>query len=382
MARSIEPLLDFFLREKGEPVQINNMQQLALIRDADNNIQSTDEKMIRTATWLQTGDFIDYRNDRYLITSEIDRNEHSYRGRMRKCNFKIAFNFQGNVKWFDAIVEGKTFSIHDGKVISIPEGNINVYLQDSTDTRDIVLSQRFYNTHQPFKVVGIDRTVKGIIQLNCTLDLKLTDDDVDNNIAERWKYEIAHNYELTIDNGTAANVLTHDTFQLKCTVTDNGSPLPHAPITFTSSDPNVISVDHQGMVTGLQIGQATITAKLTYQPTVQATIQITAVETLTHNYSISITGNSTIRIGQSISYACHIYDKSNEVFDQPVQWSVRNQDDSTPIMATIAASTENSITIRAGTPSSYTNKYIVLSAALSSDSTVTIEKTVQLKSLF
>jgi hypothetical protein len=383
MTRSIETMMDFFLREKGELIHINGAQQTALIRDAVDKIQSGDEKIIRAAVPLHTGDFIDYRDERYLITSEIDHNEQSYRSRIRKCNYSIAFNWNGNVKWFDAIVEGKSFSVDTGSVISFPDGKIQVYLQDNADTRAITLSQRFYNTHQPFKVEGIDRTINGIIKLSCILVfISTSDDDVENNIADRWKYEIPHTYALTIDNGTEANVLINDILLLNCTVTDDGSPIANPMITFSSSDPNMVSVDNQGKVMGIQAGQATITAKLTYYPAVQATIQITTVETMTHTYTISITGNPTIKVGQSASYVSQIYDNGTEVFDQSVQWSLRNQDNSTPIMGSITASTGNSVTVKAGSGSSYYNKYIVLSATLTSDPTITIEKTIQLKSLF
>jgi hypothetical protein len=369
MARSIETMMDFFLREKGEHIHIKGVQQLALIRDAVDKIQATDEKIIRAAIPIHTGDLIDYRNERYLITSEIDQNEQSYRGRIRKCNYSIAFNFSGNVKWFDAIVEGKSFSVDAGKMLSIPEGAIYVYFQDNTDTRAIKLNQRFYNTHQPFKVEGIDRTVKGIIKLSCVLvSISTSDDDVENNIAERWKYEVTHTYAINIDNGTTANVLMNDILQLNVTATDNGSLIVNPAVTFTSSNPNVVSVDNRGKVMGIEAGQSTITAKLTYHPTVQATVQITTVETLTHTYTISITGNPTIRIGQN-AYVSHTYDNGAEVFDQSVQWSLRNQDHSTPIMGSITASTGNS-------------KYIVLTATLTNDPTVTVEKTIQLKSLF
>jgi hypothetical protein len=163
--------------------------------------------------------------------------------------------------------------------------------------------------------------------------------------------------------------------------TDNGNANVNPAITFISSDPNVVCVDNKGKVMGIEAGQATITAKLTFHPTVQDTIQITTVETLTHNYSITITGNSSIKLNQSASYVAAIFDNGAEVYDQSVQWSLRNQDNSTLIMGSITASTGNSATVKAGNNTAYINKYIVLSATLSSDPTVITGKTIQLKSL-
>ncbi|MGX1572867.1 Ig-like domain-containing protein, partial [Paenibacillus terrae] len=351
--------------------------------DATNTIQMTDEKIIRAATPLHTGDSVDYRYERYLITSQVDRNEKSCRGRMRKCNQRLALNWNGQVKWFDAVVEARTFSTQTGKVISMPEGNILVSLQDNADARDITLSQRFYITHQSFKIVGIDRTLNGIIQLSCLMDsINTAYDDVEHNIADRWKYEIAHTYALHINQGTIAHVLLNETLSLKVTATDNGNEMVNPAITFTSSDPNVVSVDQQGQVMGIALGQASITAKLTYHPTVRSTIEMRVVETGTHIYSIAIIGNSILKTGQSASYVSHIYDHGTEVFDQAVEWSLRNQDDSTPIIGSITASTGNSVTVKAGSSSGANNKALILTATLVSDPSFTIEKTISLKNLF
>ncbi|MGM1019039.1 MAG: Ig-like domain-containing protein [Bacillota bacterium] len=383
MTLSLEPMLDFFLREKGELVYINGVRQLALIRDATNPIQITDEKIIRAATPLQTGNIVDYRYERYLITSQVDRNEQSCRGRMKKCNQRLALNWSGQVKWFDAVVEARTFSTETGKVISMPEGNILVSLQDNADARDITLSQRFYMTHQPFKVTGIDRTINGIIQLSCTLDsINTAYDDVEHNIADRWKYEFAHTYALHIHQGTMAHVLLNETLSLNVTATDNGNELTNPAITYTSSDPSVISVDQLGQVMGIALGQASITGKLTYHPTVLSTIEMRVIETGTHIYSIAITGNPMLKTGQSASYVSHIYDHGTEVFNQSVQWSLRNQDDSIPIMGSITASTGNSVTIKAGSSSGANNKVLVLTAALLTDPSMTAEKNISLKNLF
>ncbi|MHB0863323.1 Ig-like domain-containing protein [Paenibacillus sp. SEL3] len=270
-----------------------------------------------------------------------------------------------------------------GKVISMPEGNILITVEDNADTRGITLSQRFYMTHQPFKIVGMDRTMNGIILLSCTLDsINTAYDDVENNIADRWKYETAHIYALQINHGTIAHVPLNETIPLNVTATDNGNEIANPPITYTSSDPSVISVDQQGQVMGIALGQASITAKLTYHPTILSTIEMGVVETRTHIYSIAITGNPTLKTGQSASYVSHIYDHGTEVFDQSVEWSLRNQDDSTPIMGSITASTGNSVTVKAGSSSGANNKALVLTATLVSDPSITIEKTISLKNLF
>lgn len=108
-----------------------------------------------------------------------------------------------------------------------------------------------------------------------------------------------------------------------------------------------------------------------------------ALTVTTHTYTITITGNTTIKLGQSQSYVAHFYDNGTEVSDKSAVWSIRNQDGTTsPAYATITASTGNGATIKANSSSSYVNKYVVLKATLSDDETVFKEFSVQLKSLF
>ncbi|OPZ94084.1 MAG: Bacterial Ig-like domain (group 2) [Firmicutes bacterium ADurb.Bin419] len=382
--QDIDEMIDFFLYEKGEYIKINGVDQIGIIMDAVDKLTYYDDKIIRCKCQIKTGDIVEYNNLKYIIISQIDKEENSFKARIRKCSYRIAFNWSGNIKWFDCIEESKVFDVSTGTYISVASGNIYITVQYNADTRNIALNNRFYVTNQPFKITGIDKSQEGLIKFNCALDsISTSYDDVENNIADRWRYETGHTYTLTINNGDTANVLVKNVFQLNVSATDNGSAIANPVITYTSSDPNVVSVDNTGKVMGISLGQALITAKLTYHDTISDSITITSVETLTHSYTISISGSSTIKIGQSQSYVAHIYDNGAEVFDKSVVWSVRNQDGTTsPAYSTITASTGNSATIKANSSSTYINRYTVLKATLSDDSTVFKEFSVQLKSLF
>ncbi|WP_017380274.1 ice-binding family protein [Paenisporosarcina sp. TG-14] len=112
---------------------------------------------------------------------------------------------------------------------------------------------------------------------------------------------------------------------------------------------------------------------------IKSTVVAPSVEPVAHNYSIATTGNPTLELGHSASYSSQIFDNGIEVFDQSVQWSLRNQDDSTPTMGSITEVTGNSATVNVGSDSSYVNKYLVLSATLTDDPSITIEKLIQIK---
>ena len=382
--QDIDGMIDFFLYEKGESIMLNEAEQVALVVDAVDKLTYYDDKLIRCKCQIKTGDLVEYNNLEYIIISQIDKEENSYRARIRKSSYRVAFNWSGNIKWFECIEESKVFDVTSGTYISYASGNIYVTVQNNSDTRNIDINKKFYVTNQPFKVTGIDKSQEGLIKFNCALDFINTEyDDIENNIVDRWRYETGHTYILTINNGDAANVLINDVIQLRLAVTDNGTAVENPVVTFSSSDSNIVSVDNTGKAMGIALGQAIMTAKLTYHEAISDSITITTVESLTHSYTVEITGSITIKLGQSQSYVLHIYDNGSEVFDKSVVWSVRNQDGTTsPAYATITTSTGNSVTIKGNSSSTYVNKYIVLKATLSDDETVFKEFIVQLKSLF
>ncbi len=380
MTQEIDGILDFLLYEKGENITVNNEEQVALIIDAVDKPIYYDDKIIRTKCQIKTGDMIEYNNFNYIVISQVNKEVNSYKERIRKCSHRIAFNWLGNIKWFDCIEESQVFDVSAGTIISAASGNIYITLPYNPDTRAILLSQRFYVTNQPFKVVGIDKSQEGLIKLNCDLDtINPTDDDVENNIADRWKYEVTHTYALTIINGDAVNVLINDVIQLNVTATDNGTSITNPAVTFTSSNPEIVSVDNSGKVMGIELGQAVITAKLTYHNTISDSITVTSVETATHSYSISISGSSTIMSGFKKSYVSHIYDNGLEVTGKSVVWSVRNQDGTTAkAYAVITASTGTSVTVQADLSSICIGKYVVIKATLSDDATVFAEHILEI----
>ncbi|MCJ7688244.1 MAG: hypothetical protein MUO60_02810 [Clostridiaceae bacterium] len=86
-------------------------------------------------------------------------------------------------------------------------------------------------------------------------------------------------------------------------------------------------------------------------------------------------------LGQSESYVSHIYIDGTEVLDKSVEWSLKNQDNSTPVMGSVIENIGNSSSVEIGNESSYVNKYVVLSATLIDDPSITINKLIQIKKL-
>src|SRR5665648_1109316 len=287
--KDIDEMMDFFLYEKGESILVNGVEQIALVIDTVEKLSYYDDKIIRCKFQVKTGDIIEYNNLKYIIISQIDKNANSYKARIRKCNYSIAFNFNGDIKWLDALIETKVMDTDTNQYMTLASGRIKVSLQDNSDSRDIILSQRFINTGRAWEVLGIDKASIGLIILTSDLTATITDDDLVNEIADRWKFEIVHTYVLSINNGSAMNVSLNDIAQLNINVTDNGiamNPLPA--LTYVSSDQNILAVDNSGKLMGINSGAAIVTCQMTNKSTIKATIDITVVEIVSHSYTINI----------------------------------------------------------------------------------------------
>jgi len=174
------------------------------------------------------------------------------------------------------------------------------------------------------------------------------------------------------------SVPLNDIAQLNITVTDNGTAMNPIPaLTFLSSNSTILSVDNTGKMMGISPGTATITCQMAYNASVKATISITVVETINHVYTIAITGSTSVKMGLSQSYVAHFYDNGNEVFDKSAMWSLRNQDGTTTLYATLTVSTRNGATVKGVTM----NKNVILKAVLSDNSTVFDEFIIQVKGI-
>ena len=134
--------------------------------------------------------------------------------------------------------------------------------------------------------------------------------------------------------------------------------------------------------TNITLGtHASINGRLLAQTAVtliMSTVVAPSVESVQHNYTISIIGDPTIKLGENASYVSRIYDNDVEVLDQTVEWNLNNQDNSIPNMANITSNPGNNVTVEVGDESSYVNKYIILSSALTDDPSTVTEKLIQI----
>ncbi|MEC1715936.1 hypothetical protein [Schinkia azotoformans] len=195
--------INYLLESAGINVSINNNSTKAIITNTPLN-KFYDGKKITTLTEIKRGDIVNYENSKFIIISEsATKRNNKYKALMRKCESEIYFKVDeiktptGEVDYlgqpiyntteihelFPVIVDSQTFDIQNGQAINMPVGTILVSFQDNANTNFIKLDHRFIKYGKAWKIVGIDKTKKGLVTLTAEIGLTSSYDDLENEIA-------------------------------------------------------------------------------------------------------------------------------------------------------------------------------------------------------
>lgn len=260
--KKVDQYIDFLLFEKGETVDINLLLRTALLTDAPKGADYYfDDKYIRTKDPVRTGDVVRYRNITWMLVSQVDKGEDSYQGKMRRCNHVTKFILDDWLYEFESIIEMANLSINKGGNLNIVTGNMNCTLQANTLTNSIGINQRFIASDAAWKVVGVDKTKTGLVILSCERDLKASDDDMENEIANKdslptWTIGLFAPVEAVSkgESVTATAVLYR-----------NSSQYEDAEFVWHSADESIATVE-DGVISGVDLGEATISVRWAKHP--------------------------------------------------------------------------------------------------------------------
>lgn len=226
-----------------------------------------------------------------------------------------------------------------------------------------------------YTVDVIDKSKVGLIILNCSVTTFTDNDDRDNEIADRWLYEVKHSYTIeatNIDTSTEKG----KTLQFSVVVKDNGTIIENPTIIYSVNNSNC-SVDATGLITANNIGTSIITATFTADDGTVKSVSITITVTepvVVNNYTISISGSDIITAGNSEDYSVIVKNNGVQV-DLPVTWQLLNEDFTTPTPVSIAYLsniTDKTCTVNGVEQGNYVELKAILQADTSKIATIEI----------
>lgn len=175
----------YLLSAMGQDVLINNKPTRALITNT-NLSKDYNDKKISALSPIKRGDFIYFEGKKFMIISEESKRYTKHKGIMRQLPHEIKVNI-GDCQFVDlpCYIDGTNFTVTEGRVINMADGNVYVHTQSNDDTKQIKINHRFIKFGQAFKVTGVDPLSRsGIITFACKKDLiNPAIDDVQNDLA-------------------------------------------------------------------------------------------------------------------------------------------------------------------------------------------------------
>lgn len=372
--KQIRKQVDFFFREFGEPVNVNGKITKVLISNATNSLNYYDDKFLRSREDLSCGTVLQYEKEAWMIISQVDGSNACYRARMRRVDWVIQIYINGILQHFCCSGEDATIRLEETKIMTISADELQLLLPSTEQTEQIALGQRFLKFGAPWKITGFDKVKKGLIFLYAKKDVFMDEDDRENEIADRWKYEEKHIYTLSFIGINNLSIRVGETKKLAVTVLDNGVPIEVPPeVEFTSSNMEIATVDATGLMTAVAVGTTTITGYLKEQKTVTASCEVAIMEAPQEAYRLSLVYKSTaLYIGGSVkTYRAEIYQGSTLDTTKKVVWSVTDIAGHNTDLATLVDKGENTCTMQAPYNEDAIGKKVILVATLVGDVGVT-----------
>lgn len=294
------------LKISGKSCILNNSTNIikGVFKEIDDKAKEIDTKYFYTIEKLNQGDMVTYNNITYIvITLNQNINNVYYIYVVRECPFILNYWCGDTLKQTPIFVDTKVLNTTTTTYMQLADGQVYITVQSNASTNIIALNDRLIKFGYAWKVTAIDRTVNGLLKLNCKVDEFVTNDNKNNEIPQHTP--TIHTYVVSVTPSSISSLETGNTQQLTSSVTEDGTAISNATFSYNSSDTSIATVNTTGLVTGVKAGSVTITVTYTdisntaHTATVKATITAKSVSTATLS---AISGNNTLNVNKTGTY--------------------------------------------------------------------------------
>lgn len=347
----------------------NEMKKILINETEDKIINAKDEKIVISDFILKTGDILEFDGYKWIIVSQIVKDFNIYRGRIIKIEDNFNVYIGDKLYNFDCIIESSNNGIKEGKYIITGDGNLKITVQDNSLINQIHEDMRIIKWGYAWKVIAKSGENKGLTYIFFEKDAtNSATDDIENEIADRWKYEVKHNYSIETPS-IELNINKGNTKQLSVIVKDridSGTVVVENPtIMYVSGDDNIVTVSNRGLITGVNEGNTTITIKF---ENIEKIINISVSNVV----ELIIIGRDTMTLDRTREYTSNI----------PVNWTIEDiNNKSGKPWATIISETDTTATVKTTSDWIFTDdscKYFNIIATDKNNSSNVIKKKIEI----
>lgn len=251
-------LLNFFnqaIKRNGKECTIHSNTFMAIFKEISDNKTSIDSKYLLTEYDLKQGDIITYNSNKYFVITKNENvnnvyNVYTIQKVFQTVNLGIGSAFYKK----DVIFNSSNTTIDYNTYINLLNGHLPLLVKSDSITNQIELTSKFIKFGEVWKITSIDKSKDGLLTILADLDTIGEGDDLVNEIPSGGHMAVT-NVNVTPD---AIALQPSETQQLTVTVDVEGTPVENPTITYSSSDPNIATVDSNGLVTCVVSGDCNI----------------------------------------------------------------------------------------------------------------------------
>ena len=248
----------------------------------------------------------------YVVTSrDGDESDIFYTSIAIKCDTSFTVNISGigyvNVPF---ITLSDKYTLSSNSTISMVSGAVVIYTGDNSYSREVEVNENYYNYGGYYKVRNTFYN-NGLAYVYMTREAMPED-----------RYTLSYNGVTSLDMADAT------TYQLSYTAIKNDIPVDNPTLTYVSSDNTIATVNGNGLMTLLKVGNVKITATWTdgNNITCETTIAISNSGVIPTSATVTISGRTELRHGTSRKYTAKYTDADgNDVSSNYTSvWTITN----------------------------------------------------------
>ena len=301
---------------------------------------------VEVSQTLKNGDTITFNNTKWIAT-DYEEIANAYKRAILESSLGMLkfINEHGVIVSYPFAIKREIASseLDDTRIIVLGKDKRSIIVQSNNDTIKIKKGQRFIFDDVAWAVASVNKLIQGIV----TLELEETqiNNVTDNLTLGVADYTIKNVYQLKILNGSSINTTTGQFIQLNTEVRLNDE-IVTSPLTYQSSNSAIATVSNSGLITPIANGNATITVRLSSEPSVLRTIEL-VVENIVvqNNVSLQILGRNSLKLTQQTTYTFSLTINGQVVSENGV-WTVLGVND-IPTSLVMNSSLSNVLTLTA-----------------------------------
>ena len=343
----LEDNIDFFINEFGEDIEHSGIIKTAIIKDAVENINFYNDKLIISTFPISTGNIVKYKNNTYFINSEIDKNENTFKGRLKKSNYIVKFMINNEINEYPVLLETSAQGANSNKYFSVPVGQAQVMFEDTEELRKLVMvyNTRFIASKTSYKITSYDLSINGFITIMGEKDTVAIDDDLTNEVPNRWSNGNSR-YIITSINETES-LSKGGILKISPQVLDREKNIIIAStFNYSSNNTAIATVNSLGEISAVASGESII--KITGSSAVgYLVVGVDVMPVSIDNHIINISGSSTIVLNGQQTYTVSV---TNNL---PVTWTLKNVHSGGTAGGTIVSQTSSSCAVKRTTTGAF-----------------------------